>query len=368
MPLIWKAATVVAQIVIVLMNKKVLLGVSGGVDSSVAAYLLQKQGYEVTGFTLQLWRDELYGKVDHIKKAKEVCRMLGIPHMVLDYSKLFRETVIENFCSEYVNGRTPNPCVVCNRCIKFGKVFDKMQQMDYDYVATGHYSRIVYDENLKRYLIKKSSAGGKDQTYMHYQFSQEQLKHTLFALGDYTKEEVREIAREQQLPTAGQKDSQEICFIENDDYIDFLQKHFNIHGVPGNFVDNEGKVLGRHKGIIHYTIGQRKGLGIAFGEPMFVTGINAHDHTVMLGRTGSEYRKEFVIRDVNFIPFDHLDTPKRFEGKVRYSQKEQPALLTPLENEKILVTFDESQRAVTPGQSAVFYDGDILVGGGIIEA
>lgn len=349
------------------MNKKVLLGVSGGVDSSVAAYLLQKQGYEVTGFTLKLWRDEIYGKTGFIGDAREVCRVLGIPHIVLDYSEEFRKTVIQNFRSEYELGRTPNPCVVCNKFIKFGKVFEQMYQMNYDYVATGHYSKVFYDEKSGRYLIRKSSAHTKDQTYMHYNLSQEQLKHTLFVLGDYDKSQVRSIAAEAGLPTAGKKDSQEICFIENDDYIDFLKKQFGITGEPGNFIDETGNILGEHRGIIHYTIGQRKGLGIAFGQPMFVTEINAADNTVTLGRKGMEYRKEFVIRDTNFIPFDFLEEPQRFWGKVRYSQKEQPALLTPLSDKRVMVTFDEPQRAVTPGQSAVFYDGDILVGGGVIE-
>lgn len=343
------------------------MGVSGGVDSSVAAYLLQQQGYEVTGFTLKLWRDEVYGKMDFIEDAREVCRVLGIPHIVLDYSEEFRKTVIENFKTEYEKGRTPNPCIVCNKNIKFGKVFEQMEQMHYDYVATGHYSKVFYDETSGRYLIRKSSAQTKDQTYMHYNLSQQQLAHTLFVLGDYDKQQVREIAAQAGLPTAGKKDSQEICFIENDDYIDFLNKQFGITGTPGNFIDETGKVLGRHQGIIHYTIGQRKGLGIAFGQPMFVTAINAADNTVTLGEKGAEYREEFVIRDTNFLPFDTLEKPTRFMGKVRYSQKEQPALLTPLSDKRVKVVFDEPQRAVTPGQSAVFYDGDILVGGGVIE-
>ncbi len=349
------------------MSKRVLLGVSGGVDSSVAAYLLQKQGYDVTGFTLKLWQNEQYGSTDFINDAASVCDFLGIPHMVLDYSALFRETVIENFKNEYLAGRTPNPCIVCNKHVKFGKVFEKMYELGFDYVATGHYSKIVFDELSGRYLIRKSMAGGKDQTYMHYNMTQEQLQHTLFVLGDYTKEQVRSIAEEIGLPTAGKKDSQEICFIENDDYIDFLKTQFGIEGVPGDFINQNGDVLGQHRGIIHYTIGQRKGLGIAFGEPRFVTGINAADNQVILGKKGEEYRSELVLRDVNWLLFDTLEETMLLSGKVRYSQKEQPAKLTPMENGRIHVCFEEPQRAVTPGQSAVFYNGDILVGGGIIE-
>lgn len=354
------------------MRKKVLLGMSGGVDSSVAALLLLRAGYEVTGATMRLRPDEYMQKcsaggccsLDDIDDARRVCYKLGIEHLVLNFTDLFEKTVIDYFAQQYEAGRTPNPCIACNRHLKFDALLKRARLLGYDYVATGHYSKIVQGEDGRWNLLRAQSS--KDQSYVLYSMTQDQLAHTLMPLGDYTKPEARKMAEEAGLPVAHKPDSQEICFVENNDYAGFLEQYTGKKSPAGNFVDSAGKVLGQHKGITHYTIGQRKGLGIAFGKPMYVTKIDAEHNRITLGEEGSQYATALLADDLNFIAIEGVTAPMQAQVRVRYQATPAPARLIPAENGKICVEFEEPQRSVTPGQAVVFYDGDSVLGGGTI--
>lgn len=355
------------------MKKKVMLGMSGGVDSSVAALLLLQQGYDVTGVTMKLRPDQYMTEsqsggccsLDDIDDARRVAYRLGIEHLVLNFTQVFSEKVIDYFASEYLAGRTPNPCIACNAHVKFDALLRKALSLEYDYVATGHYAVITQNDEGRR-LLKKAPCS-KDQSYVLYHLTQHQLAHTLMPLAGMEKSEARELAREAGLPVAHKPDSQEICFVQDNDYASFIRRYTGKEPPPGNFIDQAGNVLGTHKGITHYTIGQRKGLGISFGKPMFVTKIDPISNTVTLGENGSQYASSLIAGKVNLISADTLESPISAQVKVRYQAPPAPARLTPLDNGKIRVDFQEPQRSVTPGQAAVFYDGDLVLGGGIIE-
>ncbi len=343
--------------------KKILLGMSGGVDSTVAAYLLKKEGWEVIGATADLLPCTDNAVTDSARAAAE---QLGIPHYVLDFKDIFKSRVIDNFCTEYTSGRTPSPCIECNRYIKFGAMAEAAKDMGIEYISTGHYAKIEYDGTRGRYLLKKADCTQKDQSYMLYTLSQKQLSKAIFPLQGLTKAEVRTIAREAGLLAADKGDSQEICFVPDDNYIGFLTENTKTLPKEGEFVDLDGNILGTHGGIHRYTIGQRKGLGIAFGKPMFVVGIDAGKNRVILGEAGSEYFSSLIADRVNFIPFDSLDAPIEAQCKLRYGSKYFSGTVYPMEGNRVRVEFHTPARAVTPGQSVVFYDGDCVIGGGII--
>lgn len=353
-------------------KKKVLLGMSGGVDSSVAALLLLKAGYDVTGMTMRLRPDAYMQQsasggccsLDDIDDARRVCYQLGIEHLVLNFTEQFERDVIQYFAGQYAAGRTPNPCIACNRHLKFDAMLQKARLLGYDYIATGHYA-VIEQNSAGRWLLKKAPAS-KDQSYVLYSLTQDQLAHTLMPLGAYTKPEARRMAEEAGLRVAHKPDSQEICFVEDNDYAGFLERYTGKKASEGDFVDAEGHVLGRHRGITHYTIGQRKGLGVSFGRPMYVTKIDAVLNRVTLGEEGSQYASSLLADDLNFIPFDILDKPLQVHAKVRYQARPAEAVLTPVEHGRVRVDFAEAQRSITPGQAVVFYDGDLVVGGGTI--
>jgi tRNA-specific 2-thiouridylase len=357
-------------------SKKVMLGMSGGVDSSVAAAILLQQGYEVIGVTLQIWQDmdEEMKKseggccsLSAVDDARRVANKLGIPYYVLNFKDIFNKTVINYFKEEYFKGRTPNPCIACNRHVKWQAMLDKAVSMGIDYIATGHYAKVIYDAATGRHILKKSVTDKKDQTYALYNLTQEQLSRTLMPVGDYPKEKIREMAKKIGLSVATKPDSMEICFINDNDYGKFLSENCNKKIVPGKFVDTKGNVLGDHKGIVYYTVGQRKGLGIAFGKPMFVVALDAKNNTVVLGDDSEVFSDWLIASDLNFISVEKPIDGMRIAAKIRYSAKESPATIHLLENQKVKVVFDEPQRAVTPGQAVVFYDGDVVVGGGTID-
>lgn len=350
---------------------------SGGVDSSVAAYLLQKQGYDVIGVFMKIWQDERDDYVENeggccslsaSEDARRVCDKLNMPFYVLNFKEVFKKKVIDYFVEEYFMGNTPNPCIACNKYIKFDALLDKARALEAEYVATGHYARISYDENLKRYVLRKSDAIAKDQTYVLYNLTQEQLKHTLMPLGDFdSKDQTREIARELGLIVANKPDSQEICFVTDNDYGRFLSEKRGSDIKPGYFVDTKGNRLGMHKGIVHYTVGQRKGLGIALGKPMFVVEIIPESNLVVLGDENEVFEKELTASDINLIAYERLEAPMRITAKVRHTAKEAPAELIPIDRNRFKVVFEQPQRAITPGQAVVFYNGDMVIGGGTIE-
>ena len=345
------------------MKKKILLGMSGGVDSSVSAVLLQEQGYDVIGATMKMWEDTEKA----IEDAKKVCNKLGIEHHVIDCTEKFRCHVINKFISEYENAKTPNPCVECNRYLKFGAFYEKAKELGCEYIATGHYAKTEYSEKYKRYVLKKSDEEKKDQTYFLYYIPKEEIEYIIFPLQNRTsKEETRKIAEKNNLEVAQKKDSQEICFIPDNDYQKFLQKYSSQKPKVGNIVLKDGTVLGKHDGLINYTIGQRKGLGISYKEPLYVIKLDIQKNQVIVGTEQDLYSKELIADEINWLAIDQLKEPLKLKAKVRYRAKEAECTVYPIENEQVKVIFDEPQRAITPGQSVVFYDEDIVVGGGKI--
>lgn len=345
------------------MKKKILLGMSGGVDSSVSAVLLQEQGYDVIGATMKMWEDTEKA----IEDAKKVCNKLGIEHHVIDCTEKFRCHVINKFISEYENAKTPNPCVECNRYLKFGAFYEKAKELGCEYIATGHYAKTEYSEKYKRYVLKKSDEEKKDQTYFLYYIPKEEIEYIIFPLQNRTsKEETRKIAEKNNLEVAQKKDSQEICFIPDNDYQKFLQKYSSQKPKVGNIVLKDGTVLGKHDGLINYTIGQRKGLGISYKEPLYVIKLDIQKNQVIVGTEQDLYSKELIADEINWLAIDQLKEPLKLKAKVRYRAKEAECTVYPIENEQVKVIFDEPQRAITPGQSVVFYDKDIVVGGGKI--
>lgn len=355
------------------MKKKLMLAMSGGVDSSAALALLMED-YDVIGGTLKLFsKDDVCGKCSDkdIADAKSVADRFNVPHYVFAMEREFSQHVMQSFVQTYLDGGTPNPCIQCNKHIKFGALLDEALKLGCDRFATGHYARVEYDEERGRFLLKKATLNGepnpKDQSYVLYNLTQQQLSHIVFPLGEMDKQQVRKIAEQHGLVNSGKSDSQDICFIPDGDYAAFIGRFTGLEPKTGNFIDADRSVLGQHKGLIHYTVGQRKGLGLSFGKPMFVIGKNAVDNTVMLGDKEQLMCDTLKVRDVNLIAVDEISTPLHCFCKTRYTGKEQPCTLIPLDDGKIQVLFDLPQPRASTGQSAVFYDGDIVLGGGIIE-
>lgn len=348
---------------------------SGGVDSSVAAYLLKEQGYEVIGVTMQIWQDEEEVIQEEnggccglsaVDDARRVAASLDIPYYVMNFKAEFKKNVMDYFVAEYLKGRTPNPCIACNRYVKWESLLKRSMEIGADYIATGHYAKITELPN-GRFALKKSVTAAKDQTYALYNLTQYQLSHTLMPVGDYSKEEIRGIAEKIGLRTANKPDSQEICFIPDNDYAGFIDREAaGKVPPPGNFVLTDGTVIGQHKGITHYTVGQRKGLGIAMGRPVFVTEIRPDTNEVVIGSNEDVFGTTVYAKNLNFMSIPDLEGDLEVIGKIRYSHKGAPCTIRKVEEDKIVCQFHEPVRAITPGQAVVFYHGDIVVGGGTI--
>jgi tRNA-specific 2-thiouridylase len=356
-------------------KKRVLVAMSGGVDSSVAAALLKEQGFEVIGITMDIYPlpkqdcDSPHSCCGRgaIADANRVAAQLKIPHYVINLRKSFQRWVVDNFCEEYAKGRTPNPCIRCNQYIKFDVLWKRAKKMGADYIATGHHANIFFDKSSSRFHLKKGRDLQKDQSYFLYTMTQDQLAKTLMPIGHFTKQEVRRKAKELGLAVFQRPESQEICFIPDDDYTRFLEQKIPEVFQPGPIVDTEDHVLGHHRGILYFTIGQRRGLGIAAPHPLYVLEIHPESHKIVVGENKHLYRKRLIVSQLNIIPRLDLSDPTSVTAKIRYKHKQARALLSPLAENKARLKFDTPQRAVTPGQSAVFYDDDLVWGGGIIE-
>ena len=360
---------------VISMAKKVVIGMSGGVDSSVAAYLLKKQGYEVIGVTMKIWQDEEQCNVEEnggccgtsaVEDARRVAQKLDIPYYVMNFKDEFKKCVINPFVDSYIKGRTPNPCILCNRYVKWEALLQRSISLGADYIATGHYARITQLEN-GRYVIRNSVTSNKDQTYALYNLTQHQLSHTLMPVGEYEKAEIREMAKMLELPVALKPDSQDICFVPDNDYAAVIEQQAKDRiPKPGNFVDKEGNILGQHRGIIHYTIGQRKGLNLSMGHPVFVTKICPETNEVVIGESKDVFTDTLICEDINFMAVDNITSPVEVNAKVRYSHAGSPCIIERIDENKIKCKFKEPVRAVTPGQAVVFYQNDYVFGGGTI--
>ena len=357
--------------------KKVIVAMSGGVDSSVTAALMVEAGYEVIGVTMRLGAPDTIEveterpnccSLEGVEDARRVATQLGIPFYAVNYEELFREKIVDYFAEEYLAGRTPSPCVICNRDLKFGKLLNLADQLECDYVATGHYTRIEHDAQTGRYLLRKARYPQKDQSYFLFLLTQDQLSRSLMPLGEYTKDEVREIARKYKLLTAEKQESQELCFIADGDYRRFLKDRVPEKIKGGEIVDKDGNVLGKHQGIPFYTIGQRRKLGIAVGMPIYVTQINVEDNTIVVGQPEDLLHDTMQVERINLIAIDELTQPIRASVKIRSRDEGGLATIYPLSNTEVEVKFDEPRRAITPGQATVFYDGELIIGGGWIKS
>lgn len=356
-------------------KKKVVVGMSGGVDSSVAAWLLKEQGYEVIGVTMQIWQDESEVCMQEnggccglsaVEDARRVASQLDIPYYVMNFKSEFKEHVIDYFVDEYTKGKTPNPCIACNRFVKWESLLHKSLALGAEYIATGHYARIIRLEN-GRYTLKTSVTAEKDQTYALYNLTQEQLAHTLMPVGEYEKKDVRKLAARIGLNVADKPDSQEICFIPDHNHARFIEEYQNRKLSEGNFVSKSGEILGRHQGIARYTIGQRKGLKLAMGKPVFVVDIRPDTNEVVIGENDDVFTDKLSIKELNLMSTDDWQGSKQVIGKIRYGHKGAPCVITRTGEDSAECIFESKQRAVTPGQAAVFYEDDHIFGGGVIE-